>query len=163
MQAFFSSKKFLIGIAVAVIAFIAYGAIFVAGNNSSSTNGVARTDVSASSAGITASGTDIGPGQVFVAQLLAIQSINFKVSLFSDPVFQNLVMSDNVIAPQPQGRDNPFAPFDATSQGISPSTSPADSLSISSVPAGGASSTTSASLSSKSKVPAKTIKKPAAK
>lgn len=59
-----------------------------------------------------------------VAQLLSsIRSISIDESFFSDPVFQSLQDFTTPIAPEPQGRQNPFAPIGQTSGFSSQATS----------------------------------------
>ena len=42
------------------------------------------------------------------------KSITLDLSIFSDPVFQSLVDSNQPIPPQPVGRSNPFLPLAAS-------------------------------------------------
>lgn len=113
MISLLKNKKILIGIIVVVIAFIAYGAIFVAGKPKDVAVVTQSLSNNGTGSGNSASAVD-APGKDFVAQLLAIQSITFDLSLFGDPVYQNLHLNNTEINPQPQGRDNPFLPFDSS-------------------------------------------------
>jgi hypothetical protein len=123
MESIFKNKKIIIGIVVIIIAFFVYAVLFVSGD-SEDTGGLKRQAVSTSAGGAVgdASGLEDGSAKEFVSQLLAIQNVTFKMSLFEDPVFKNMHMVDNTIQPQPQGRRNPFLPFEVVDGIITPST-----------------------------------------
>ncbi|HEY9480663.1 MAG TPA: hypothetical protein VIR98_00320 [Candidatus Paceibacterota bacterium] len=47
--------------------------------------------------------------------LLQLKKLRLDDTIFSDASFTSLVDSGQTLAPQPQGRPNPFAPIDASS------------------------------------------------
>ena len=123
MESIFKNKKIIIGIVVIIIAFFVYAVLFVSGGDKEDTGGLTRQAVSTSVGGAAGdvSGLEDGSAKEFVSQLLAIQNVTFKMSLFEDPVFKNMHMVDNTIQPQPQGRRNPFLPFEVVDGIITPS------------------------------------------
>jgi hypothetical protein len=108
MQALFKSKIVIGAVIVLVLMVGGYFAIKSAGSKQP-VSGVKKQAVTQ-----TASGADgsAGPGQEFVAQLLAIQNITLNVNLFADPVFTSLEDFSREILDQPISRPNPFAPID---------------------------------------------------
>lgn len=121
MESIFKNKKIIFGIIIVILAFFAYGAFFVVGDKED-TGGLSRQAVS-TSVNVDGEITDLedGPAKEFVMQLLAIQNISFKLSLFEDVVFRNMVPVDDTIQPQPQGRRNPFLPFEVVDGVVTPS------------------------------------------
>lgn len=108
----FKNKTVIIVIVIVILASVAY-AIFGTGN-SSNTSGVSKQAVGNTANTNTATNPAAaldGPGKEFVAQLLAIQNINFNLDLFKDPVFQGMQDFSREIQPQEAGRPNPFAPL----------------------------------------------------
>ncbi len=120
MGSLIKNKKVLIGIVVVIIALFAYAAIFVAGKEDEG-DGLSRQAVSSSAADTGIPELEDGPAKEFVNQLLAIQNITFKISIFDDVVYKNMRLVDDTIAPQPQGRRNPFLPFETFGSSITPS------------------------------------------
>ncbi len=108
MKTLFKNKIFII---VAVILVLVIGYYIVKGGSGTKpSSGVTKQAV-----GQTAnkgSGSQAGPGQIFVSQLLAIQNIVLDLDLFDDPVFLSLRDFHKEIADQPISRPNPFAPVD---------------------------------------------------
>lgn len=55
-----------------------------------------------------------GPGATVERELLALllelRSIELNENIFNDPVFKSLINFSRPIAPEPVGRENPFAP-----------------------------------------------------
>ncbi len=117
MESIFKNKKIILGIVLVIIAFIAYGILFVDGNKEDD-GGLSRRPATTSIDG----NIEDGPEKEFVAQLLAIRNITFKMSLFDDVVFKNMVPVDDTIQPQPQGRRNPFLPFEVVDGVVTKST-----------------------------------------
>ena len=108
-------KYLIIIVVVLVVAFIAY-TIYTNGTPATDSASLQRTtaDGSVTSNAVQATGAIVPNNELakqFVDQLLAIQSINLKISFFSDPVFTSLVDNHKGIDPQPIGRPNPFAPI----------------------------------------------------
>jgi hypothetical protein len=120
----FKNKTVLIVIIIFIISFVAY-ALFVSSSKKKPASGVTKQAVSTNTVttggGSTAQTALDGPGKEFVAQLLAIQNINFSLDFFSDPVFMGLRVSTREIQPQEAGRPNPFAPLGDDSRVGSPS------------------------------------------
>ncbi len=119
----FKNKTVLIVIILFIVAFVAYALM---GGSKSSASGVKKQAVSTNAVN-TAGGSAAqplldGPGKEFVAQLLAIQNINFGLDLFGDPVFQGLQDWSREIQQQEVGRPNPFAPLGDESRVGSPIT-----------------------------------------
>jgi hypothetical protein len=117
------NKKILIVIGIFVVALVAY-ALMRDSSNTSAT-GVVKQAVSSNTvttAGGSAASTLDGPGKEFVAQLLAIQNINFNLDFFTDSVFTGLQDWSRPINPQESGRPNPFAPIGDDSRDFSPQT-----------------------------------------
>lgn len=118
------NKKTMIVIIIFIVALVAYA--LMRGGSSTAANGVKKQAVSTNTVttgGSSASQAAIdGPGKEFVAQLLAIQNINFALGIFEDPVFIGLQDWSREIQPQEAGRANPFAPFDDNSRAASPLT-----------------------------------------
>lgn len=107
--------KYLIIIVVVLVgAFIAY-TIYTGGSSSTDTStSMQKTASDGTVTTATGSGSAVPNNELaksFVDQLLAIQTINLKVSFFADPVFTGLVDNHKGIDPQPIGRPNPFAPI----------------------------------------------------
>lgn len=59
---------------------------------------------------VTTAESDVSGEQVLIA-LNRLRAVSFDTAIFSDPVFVSLVDFGTVIAPQPVGRPNPFAPI----------------------------------------------------
>lgn len=106
----FKNKKTLIVIILFIVAFVVYA---LTQNGSKSATGVKKQTVASGAVSTSGSVQPVldGPGKEFVAQLLAIQNINFALDLFSDPVFQGLQDWSREIQQQEVGRPNPFAPL----------------------------------------------------
>lgn len=51
-----------------------------------------------------------------------LQTIRLDTTVFDDPVFESLVDIGTVLAEQPKGRPNPFAPIDSSASAFSSST-----------------------------------------
>lgn len=113
MQTIFKNK---IVVLVIVIILVVLGYYMMKGGDTATntSGGVTKQAVSSTSAGGSAS-LAAGPGQEFVAQLLAIQNITLSLDIFSDPVFTGLQDFSRDIPLQPVSRPNPFAPIDLNS------------------------------------------------
>jgi hypothetical protein len=61
-------------------------------------------------------GVGLGAGADLLPFLLQLNSLKLDDSIFSDPVFVSLEDYTIEIAPQPQGRSNPFAPLGGESR-----------------------------------------------
>ena len=104
-------KKFkypIIIVIVIVIGFIAYTVYTNANTDTSSATALQKTSMDTNSASAVPNNE---LAKSFVDQLLTIQSIDLRVGIFSDPVFNALVDNHAVINPQPIGRPNPFSPI----------------------------------------------------
>ena len=116
MQTIFKNK-ILILIIIIIVILTGYFLLKGSSSSSSSSGGVTKLAVSQNSSAGPTSAT--GPGQEFVAQLLAIQNINLNLDIFVDPVFIGLQDFSRDIPPQPVSRPNPFAPIDLKGINIS--------------------------------------------
>lgn len=56
-------------------------------------------------------------GQDLIDLLSELQSVKLDDSLFASPAFLGLVDSSVLLSPQPQGRENPFAPISGSVRG----------------------------------------------
>lgn len=63
---------------------------------------------------LTTTGTLATPDQELIALLSELKAIRLEPTLFSDPVFRSLSDFGRELVPEPTGRTNPFAPFNAT-------------------------------------------------
>jgi hypothetical protein len=68
---------------------------------------------------LTSSGTTGSPStdssdQQLVSTLLALRAVTLSGTIFQDPAFISLVDFSTPIVPEPVGRDNPFAPLQAS-------------------------------------------------
>lgn len=142
MQAIFKHKAILGGVVVVVIIGVGYFAFSGSSSGTASTTsgGVTKQAVTQTSAsGVSSSA---GPGQEFVAQLLAIQNIKLNLELFNDPVFLGLEDFSHDIAPQPISRPNPFAPIDLNELSSSANTGSAAAAQVGAAAGGNARATT---------------------
>lgn len=120
----FKNKSILVVIILFIVAFVAY--TLLRDTSTKSATGVTKQAVSSNT--VTTGGGSVaqaaldGPGKEFVAQLLAIQNINFTLDFFRDPVFIGLQDWSRNIQPQEVGRPNPFAPIGDESRVGSPIT-----------------------------------------
>ncbi len=98
-------KTLIIVVVVVIIAFIAYSQLKPASPTTGQSSVVRQTGTTGST------GATDGPSKGFATQLLAIQNIKFKTTLFSDQVYLSLDDFSRDLIPQPTGRPNPFAPL----------------------------------------------------
>ncbi len=137
------NKKLILIIGLVIIAGVGYG-IFISSRSpsedSTSTRQVVGLDGQTSTEGV----EDVTgeAGREFVTQLLAIQSINFNLNFFNDPVFRNLQDFSQVIEKQPIGRPNPFAPIGDFGSPVSAVNGPVTTTGGSSVVSAGNGTTT---------------------
>jgi len=97
-------KNIVIGVAVIIVAFIAY-AVF-SGRSTPSDQGLTSQ---------TPSGLPSEDGEDLVSLLLQLKSINLSSDLFADTTFATLQDFSVELAPQPIGRRDPFATIGAVS------------------------------------------------
>ncbi len=154
------NKKLILIIGLVIIAGVGYG-IFISSRSpsedSTSTRQVVGVDGETTTEGV----EDVTgeAGREFVTQLLAIQSINFNLNFFNDPVFRNLQDFSQVIEKQPIGRPNPFAPIGDFGSPVSAVNGPVTSTNSSSIVSIGtspATTTTTQTTTSTSNTPART-------
>lgn len=101
MQNLLKYKKILIWFGAIVIAFVLYGMFFKKDDNLAN-GGI--VSVPATDAQFTA-------GREIVALLTDLKALKLKDDVFQNNVFRSLEDFSLPVAPEPQGRQNPFAPI----------------------------------------------------
>jgi hypothetical protein len=137
------NKKLILIIGLVIIAGVGYG-IFTSSRSTPEDTTSTRQVVGADGVSSPDNTEDVTgeAGRLFVTQLLAIQSINFNLNFFNDPVFRNLQDFSQVIEKQPIGRPNPFAPIGDFGSPVSAVNGPVTSTNGSSVVSIGSGATT---------------------
>lgn len=93
-------KNYILGAVVVLLLFVAYSILF----GGKEDNAVLQTQQFSEETVI---------DQDLLVTLLQLRSIELDGRIFSDPVFRSLRDFSQSIAPQPVGRNNPFAPLSA--------------------------------------------------
>lgn len=94
--------KLLLALAIIIVAFIVYKALFVGGDS----DGGVSPGLEAVGLDSTETGSD-----EFLNILLSLQQIELSSEVFSNPIFTSLVDFSTELKDQTPGRENPFAPI----------------------------------------------------
>jgi len=95
---FFNKHKIIVILIVIVLAFVVYSFFFAGEEEELLDVTTAENAVSAADQGL-------------IVLLQQLQGLKLEESLFSSDIFMSLTDFGQDIAPQPVGRDNPFAPL----------------------------------------------------
>ncbi len=104
MQTLSKFKWVIIGVVAIILVFVVF-TIFKK-DKPEGANGVVKTVVSVPGSDNPLDNKD--PAAEFAHQLLAIQTINFNIDFFKDPVYLELVDQSRPLEPRDVGRPNPF-------------------------------------------------------
>lgn len=93
--------KLLLALAIIIVAFIVYKALFVGGDGGGVEPGLETVGLDS---------TETGSDE-FLNILLSLQQIELSSEVFSNPIFTSLVDFSTELKDQTPGRENPFAPI----------------------------------------------------
>lgn len=93
--------KLLLALAIIIVAFIVYKALFVGGDGGAVEPGLETVGLDSNEAG----------SDEFLNILLSLQQIELSSEVFSNPIFTSLVDFSTELKDQTPGRENPFAPI----------------------------------------------------
>lgn len=101
MQNLLKYKKILIWIGVVIVAFILYS-MFFTGDDKTANSGVVSSPVA---------DAQFVAGREIIALLTDLKALKLNGDIFQGNTFRSLEDFSLPVAPEPQGRQNPFAPI----------------------------------------------------